>query len=220
MVASLKTSEARANAYNPFKDPEWQKRNNEKHRLGHKLSAETRNKISKAMKGKKLSPEKLQLRQQKYFATMRANGRYDKSKMTRPENNAYQAMLSMFSEEDIIFQYKEERYPFNCDFYIKSIDTFIEVNAYYTHGEHPFNKEVDSGKLETINEAFYDAWVVRDPKKLNTAIANGLNYVMLYNKDIFYINKIPRELLETLSKKDNQQPINGSTTILFRSIVA
>lgn len=31
---------------------------------------------------------------------------------------------------DTIYQYKEKRYPFKCDFYIPSKDLFIEYNGY------------------------------------------------------------------------------------------
>ena len=54
--------------------------------------------------------------------------------------------------------YKDERYPFNCDFYIGDLDIFIELNLHWTHGKEPFdvkNKEnlkiVEQWKEKTLN---------------------------------------------------------------------
>lgn len=49
---------------------------------------------------------------------------------------------------DTIRQYRDnERYPYNCDFYIPSLDLFIEFQGYYTHGKHPYNSDSVSDKL-------------------------------------------------------------------------
>ena len=39
---------------------------------------------------------------------------------------------------DTIYHYNEERYPFNCDFYIPTLDLFIEYQGYWSHGFKPF----------------------------------------------------------------------------------
>ncbi len=58
--------------------------------------------------------------------TKRANGTFNTSK---PEDAIYKILLDNFGEEDVIRQYRDEcRYPFNCDFYIRSLDLFIELN--------------------------------------------------------------------------------------------
>ena len=41
---------------------------------------------------------------------------------------------------DFEYNYKSELYPFNCDFYIKSLDLYIEIQGSWTHGDHPFDK--------------------------------------------------------------------------------
>ena len=58
-----------------------------------------------------------------------------------PEEQYYNQLLTQFSKDDIIRQYYDKsRYPFHCDFYIKSIDKFIECNFHWTHNNHPFNE--------------------------------------------------------------------------------
>ena len=109
-----------------------------------------------------------------------------------PENRLYESLYTIF-KDDVKRQYKDRvRYPFNCDFYIKSLDLFIELNFSWTHGGHPFdvnNKE----DIETLNKwksnnknyeenAIY-TWTDLDVRKLNTFKLNNLNYVILYNEE-------------------------------------
>ena len=61
---------------------------------------------------------------------------YTKSKI---EDEYYKKLLYIFDEDDIIRQYKDERYPFSCDFYIKSKDLFIEIQYHYTHSIAPYD---------------------------------------------------------------------------------
>lgn len=91
----------------------------------------------------------------------------------------------------------EERYPYECDFYVVPEDLFIEVNIYATHGKHPFDEisEEDKQLLEelkqkSITSKFYtsyvDMWSVSDVEKRNCAIKNKLNYRMLYRDDLLF----------------------------------
>lgn len=98
---------------------------------------------------------------------------------------------------DTIRQYMDiERYPYNCDFYIPSLDLFIEYQGYYTHGFHPFNKDnkEDIDRLNILKEKyreFYenhgydhqiiDIWTKRDVEKRNCAKKNKLNYIEFFN---------------------------------------
>ena len=97
-----------------------------------------------------------------------------------------------FSADDICRQYRdEERYPFNCDFYIKSLDLFIELNLHWTHGGRPFDENDDEcinklaiWKEKATTSKFYttaiNVWTIRDVKKIMTAINGGLNYISVY----------------------------------------
>lgn len=114
-----------------------------------------------------------------------------------PEERYNTYLKEKYGEENVIRQYKDNRYPFMCDFYIKSQDLFIELNLNWTHGEHPF----DSKNPEDLNllvrweekaktSAFYknaiDVWTRRDVEKQKVAKENGLNYKCYYNEIEMY----------------------------------
>lgn len=135
--------------------------------------------------------------------TKRKNNTFRGSK---DEEEFYNLLLQKFKKEDIERQYSDERYPFPCDFYIKSLDLFIELNLFWVHGGHPFNPldEEDCLQLEKIKSkkkiyinskgkehknSYYMAevtWAVRDPLKLKTALINKLNYTAIYTKGEMY----------------------------------
>lgn len=123
----------------------------------------------------------------------RQNGTWSTSK---PEEDMYIILCNRFGADDIVRQYKESRYPFHCDFYVKSLDLFIELNATWLHGGHWFDS-TDKHDLQVLHEwqqyaesgkEFYgvavDVWTVRDLKKRNVAITNNLNYVAFWNNDL------------------------------------
>ena len=68
--------------------------------------------------------------------TKRKNKSFNTSK---PEEEAFQKLVMTFGNDNVIRQYKCDRYPFNCDFYVKSQDVFIECNYFWQHHKHPFN---------------------------------------------------------------------------------
>ena len=102
-------------------------------------------------------------------------------------------LISIYGKEDVSSQYNSDpRYPFNCDFYIKSEDLFIELNAHWTHGEHPFNindpedlKILENWKEKAKTSKFYEnaieTWTVRDVNKLQYLIKNNLKFKLIYN---------------------------------------
>ena len=58
---------------------------------------------------------------------------------SKPEETLYKILIDLYGIDNIKRQYKTELYPWHCDFYITSINTYIEVQGYFTHGKHPFN---------------------------------------------------------------------------------
>lgn len=125
--------------------------------------------------------------QKKANNTKRKNGTFNTSS---PEKRFYEYLLTKYPKEDIFQQYTDPRYPFICDFYIKSKDLFIELNLHWTHGGKPFNKATDYIKLATWNEKaktskFYQnaikTWTVRDVTKLSYFKQNKLNYKIFYS---------------------------------------
>ena len=126
--------------------------------------------------------------------TKRKNHSFKTSKI---EENYYTYLLTFFNPCDIIKQYKEERYPFHCDFYIKPIDTFIELNIHWTHGGRPYNKDdiecqkqlilwYEKAKNSKYHENAIHTWTIRDVEKQRIAKENNLNYICVYNKQELY----------------------------------
>lgn len=84
---------------------------------------------------------------------------------------------------------KDGRYPFKVDIYLKEKDLFIELNLFWTHGGHWFNKNC-SADLEMVsnwkakNTLFYDNavknWTISDVNKRSFAKKNDLNYIVLW----------------------------------------
>lgn len=124
----------------------------------------------------------------KHIQTMKQNNSFIKSKN---EEELYQELCEEYGAENVIRQYRdEERYPFDCDFYVKSKDLFIEVNIHPSHGTHPFNPENEDDivlleKLKNENTEWsnmiIDVWSVRDYKKQQIAKENNLNYITIYS---------------------------------------
>lgn len=102
----------------------------------------------------------------------------------------YSYILLKEKYNDTIRQYKEDRYPFACDFYIPSLDLFIECQYGWQHGKHPYNinnKEDNDyiNKIKDKHTKYYDSviynWTIRDVAKRNIAKQNNLNYIEFWN---------------------------------------
>ena len=93
---------------------------------------------------------------QKVYDTRRRNGTLSNFE-TKPEKEMYKDLCDKYGEDDVIKQYYDkDRYPFKCDFYIISEDKFIELNKFFTHGPHPFDKE-NSEDIALLNKLKKDA---------------------------------------------------------------
>lgn len=129
--------------------------------------------------------------QAKRIETGRINDTLGKSK---EEIYILELLKTKFS--DVIFQYKiDPRYPFNCDFYIPSLDLFIEYQGTWTHGGHPFNQNdindiniVNNWKSkDPIKHSWYSGaiqnWTVTDPYKRSIAKKNNINFIEFWSID-------------------------------------
>ena len=135
----------------------------------------------------------------KRYKTQKKNNSFNTS---TDEDACYNILLNYFP--DIIRQYKSDKYPYNCDFYIPTLDLYIEYNGSWTHGGHPFNENNKNDILllenwKTKNTSYYNnaiyTWTIRDINKRNTAKENNLNYIEFWNLPDIYkwlidINKI------------------------------
>ena len=138
---------------------------------------------------------------EKHIQTMKENNSFKNSKN---EEELYRTLCEKFGEKDVHRQYSDERYPFNCDFYVKSVDTFIEVNihpSHYTHLFDPTNEDdiLFLEELKTKNDNWsnliIDVWSNRDYKKYQFVEKNNLRFVSIYPNSISMTK--PCELLET-----------------------
>ena len=111
--------------------------------------------------------------------------------MSKPTQLFYEEFLvPKYGYDDIELEYKDsERYPYFCDFYVKSIDLFVEFNYFWTHGKHPFdpNCQADQDIVEiwkNKHHPFYDEairiWTIVDVQKQACAKRNKLNYQAVY----------------------------------------
>lgn len=132
---------------------------------------------------------------EKASETKRKNKTFNSSKQ---EDHLYQILTELYGKNDILRQYKDsERYPWSCDFYIKSLDLFIELQGFFTHGGHPFDKTnyEDLQRKSELEEKWnctksklyiiaLNVWCNTDIKKRNLAKDNGLNYIEIFKLNV------------------------------------
>ena len=100
------------------------------------------------------------------------------------EDKLVQYLRETYPEYTILTQYKEERYPFRCDCYVKELDLFIEFQGSFYHNYRPFNgspehiseyeEMLTKGK---ITQGIAKVWRYADVEKRELAKKNGLNFL-------------------------------------------
>lgn len=133
----------------------------------------------------------------KIYITKKKNNSFNTSK---DEEEIYNLLLKRFNKNDVFRNYKSELYPYKCDFYIKSLDLYIEYNGMWTHGWYDnkclgsFDKNnKEHQKIlelwESKNTKFYkraiDTWTRTDVNKLIISKQNKLNYKIFWNMEEF-----------------------------------
>ena len=184
-------------------------------------STEVQNKMRKTCEEKYGIPSYVQTQQ---FKDLWKNKDFvkkikEKEYKTKKNNNSFKKStpeikileLLKINYPDTIYQYSTDpRYPFNCDFYIPSLDLFIEYNGHWTHQDHIFNENckddlliLENIKNKSLESSFYkiaiDVWTRRDPLKVKTAKENNLNYLILWPSD--YKNNLVLEKIKELEKQ-------------------
>jgi len=155
----------------------------------------------------------------KNLRTRLAHGVFNTPGESNLERRAEKILNRMFNSvkhkyRDIRYG-RESGYLFECDFYIPELDLFIEINAHPSHGKHPFDqassqdldlKESLTKSDKRWDKAMLDTWVYRDVEKLNCALKNNLNYIIIYpytelNKNIEFNNPQYSKLIKKFFKK-------------------
>ena len=164
----------------------------------------------------------------KIIITKEQNGTFNTSK---DEDESYTLLKNKYG--DVIRQYKDSRYPFLCDFYIPTLDLFIECQYGWQHGNHPFNKD-NKEDVERVNimkekhTKYYDAiiynWVIRDTNKRHIAKTSKINFIEFWNIDELrkwlalplYIHYDYEKIINEYSYYKNKEGnLNGSTSYNF-----
>ena len=129
----------------------------------------------------------------KSFATRAKNHTVNSSK---PEEKLYLRLVYEFGEGDVVRQYVDDsRYPFHCDFYVKSRDMFIELNAGWPHGGYWFDgadstdvARAQSWTVKGYTKPYYasavNTWSRGDVRKRDAARVHGLNYVVFWDQKL------------------------------------
>lgn len=103
-------------------------------------------------------------------------------------------LIQRFGKQDVWYQYGlhpyDKRYPYHCDFYIKSLDLFIEINAHYSHGKHWFdaNNHEDVARRNHLlssnsrrSQRAVKIWCESDVEKRAKAKASGIRYLVFWD---------------------------------------
>ena len=124
--------------------------------------------------------------QSRVIEAKKSNGTLNSSSV---EEKIQSLLVAYFGDNDVSTQYRDERYPFACDFYVESRDLFVEVNGLWTHGPHWFNALSNDDlalklEWESKSSAYYAAaveqWCVRDVEKRRAAVDHELNYLVVW----------------------------------------
>ena len=149
-------------------------------------------------------PEIIEKSHDKQYQTMKERGF-----ISKPEQKMIQLLKDKYGENDIIEQYRDDRYKkpgtnyrYACDCYIKSLDLFIEYNGSRFHPEegdvYKLEEELEKFRLKYPGRSMkecqaYILLKVIESDKVKTTVARErkLNYLVvrddfneLYNKNI------------------------------------
>ena len=150
---------------------------------------------------------------QKVYDTKKKNHTFNSSKIEQQ----FKEYLEQNYLNDFEYQYRSELYPFNCDFYIKPLDLYIEIQGNWTHRKHSFNENdqkdtdqlnlwkqrnqefIDKGKTKNLYKNAIYTWTELDPKKRKCAQDNNLNYLEIFSNNINETIQIFEEYINNLN---------------------
>lgn len=105
------------------------------------------------------------------------------------ETKMIEYLRQTYPDYTIFTQYKEDRYPFDCDCYVKDLDLFIEFQGSYYHNKRPFEgTEEDLIEYEKLSNSgiqksrIANVWRYKDTEKRKVAKDNNLNFLEYWEK--------------------------------------
>jgi len=105
------------------------------------------------------------------------------------ETKMIEYLRQTYPDYSIFTQYKEDRYPFDCDCYVKDLDLFIEFQGSYYHNKRPFEgTEEDLIEYEKLSNSgiqksrIANVWRYKDTEKRKVAKDNNLNFLEYWEK--------------------------------------
>ena len=141
--------------------------------------------------------------------TKKKNNSFSKSK---DEDYIYDKLVEFFGKDNVNRQHKSDDYPFFCDFFIPTLQLYIEYQGSWTHGFHPYDATslIDQLQIEKwqtkandvtrknkkhnfYKQAIY-VWTDLDVRKRTIAKSNNLNFLEFFNLQEF------DNWLQTISK--------------------
>lgn len=108
----------------------------------------------------------------------------------------FKKLVEKYGFNDVFYEYGlypyDKRYPFNCDFYIKSLDLFIELNIRSCHGGGWYlDSNDDKLRLSHLKESpkksaekLISTWSEKDVEKRRFSKKNNLNYLVFWKSDL------------------------------------
>lgn len=152
---------------------------------------------------------------------------FRKNKSWKGPTSKQEMTIRDFLEEhfpDLIWQYYSKEYPFRCDFYIPSLNLYIEYNGSHYHYTHFFNpndendikrkEDLESKMTENPHNTYwhmYNTWLNTDVKKRKHVEENNINMVWIwgpdYNKGLYHILNIINEYIETHDLRNQNQSL-------------
>lgn len=153
--------------------------------------------------GAKNSVEIPEIRE-KIFKKRKENGTLNTS---NPERVLGNLLREKFGVDDVLHNViVDNRYPYHVDYYIKSLDLFIELNGDKCHNTHWFDMtnerdlqivqswtenmirlECETGKVSRYRK-YIKTWTQTDVEKRNAAKVNNLNYLVFWDGSNHVVN--------------------------------
>ena len=143
--------------------------------------------------------------QQKIYNTKKLNHTFNSSSIEEHFKNYLDSKNISYKT-----QYKSEKYPFCCDFYLDDLDLYIEIQGNWTHGNEPYNESnknhqeiLESWKSKSETHKYYknaiQTWTIRDVHKRTTAKKNQLRYLEIFSCKIDEVIKVFEAFLKSAS---------------------